>query len=653
MREGVTKFQFSLGQSPTIPTREQTRQRVLASIARCEANYGLDRSSITCRDNIMTSYELAGISAREERFLRIATPALDWLHQQTGALGYCSLLTDRDGLALDLRFVERFNKEFHNKGLRVGARWSEKEQGTSGVGTAIADQLPTVIAQKDHFFICNQQINCFAVPVFGKNNQIVGTFNTTGLAEQPDRGGFSVACNLTLMAAIRVEQSLFYETHAVDWVVRLVNQSEVWGSEKAVLIAFDETGRVLDMSRQLGAQLPPDVLLNGLNIEDVIDVSFEKLCSYAFSNPGSPLVIRNQGNFSILSAHIKAPRTKKQALRKESTRVKLNELETQDTKMSENYARLKRLANKKIPILLLGETGAGKEQTARSIHRYSNRADKPFVAINCAAIPESLIESELFGYKAGAFTGANTTGSLGKIAQANGGTLFLDEIGDMPLPLQTRLLRVLSEGELLALGATTPELVDLAIICATHRDLPTMVKEKLFREDLFYRLNAATFIIPPLREREDIFDIIASVFSEEKSSHRVSKKLSDEVEKILCEYSWPGNFRELRNILRYAIAVCDGDEIKVDHLPDSFSNSILKPQPTVSKIDVTKIPTLTESSDGNKYDELVNSLRAANWSATIASKNLGISRATLYRRMKKLGIVTPNTLDSVAFSLPD
>lgn len=687
MREDTIRLNFSLSQLPIRPTRDQTRQRILASIERCETNYGLDRSSAIPGENILTSYELVGIKAREEGLLRIATPAVDWLHQQIGALGYCSLVTDRDGVALDLRVTDRLYREFNNKGLRTGACWSEKTQGTSGVGTAIADKLPTEVAKKDHFFACNQKINCFAAPILGTKNEILGTFNITSLAEQLNDAWFSIACNLSLLAAARVEQSLFYESHASDWIIRLVNQPETWGSDQAVLIAFDESGRILGMSRSLSSQLPSNAITSSLNIEDILDVSFDQLRRYAFANPGTPLVVRDRDCFRVLSAHIKAPRTKDKVLRKEPLHfAKLAEFTTSDTKMSENVARLKCLANKKIPILLLGETGAGKEQTARSIHQYSNRASKPFVAINCAAIPESLIESELFGYKGGAFTGANASGCAGKIAQANGGTLFLDEIGDMPLALQTRLLRVLSEGELLALGATTPDLVDLSVICATHRDLPSMVKEKSFREDLFYRLNAATFKIPPLREREDISDIIAHVFSEEQSAISVCKTLSYEVNKKLCEHSWPGNFRELRNILRYALAVCDGEEIAVKHLPESFGYSISKAiisEPVISKqkIDTTVsfVPksdttaSQTEESDTTALpkprcdqimfsaesrikkgrDELLNSLRIANWSATAASMSLGISRATLYRRMKKFGIVTPNMLDSAAFSLPE
>lgn len=652
MHEGVARIQFSLGKSPILPTEEQNRQRIRSSIERCETKYGLDRRSTLLHGNVLTSCELSRARDREASFLRIASPALGWLHQQIGALGFCSLLTDREGVALDLRVAERFGREFHDKGLKVGACWSEKVQGTSGVGTAIADKLPTVVSRKDHFFSRNQDINCFAVPIFGRDNEILGILNATGLAENSDRGGFSVAYNLSQLAVTQVEQSLFYETHLSDWVVRLATQPELWAADQAILIACDESGRVLGVSRNLASQIPSNLLARDLNVEDIIDVSFDRLRNYAFANPGTPLTIRSQDNISSLRAEIKAPRTKAKALRTDSSRpAKLAEFESPDPKMSENHARLKRLANKKIPILLLGETGAGKEQTARSLHRYSLRADKPFVAINCAAIPESLIESELFGYKEGAFTGANAKGSIGKIAQANGGTLFLDEIGDMPLALQTRLLRVLSEGELLALGAITPESVDLAVICATHRDLPMMVKEGLFREDLFYRLNAATFRIPPLRERKDIANIIGVVFSEEKQDFPMCKTLSCDVENTLCGYSWPGNFRELRNTLRYALAVCDSDEVTLDHLPESFSTPILKAVSLEPKTDSTAI--FIENKNEKQRDELVNSLRVANWSATTACLSLGISRATLYRRMKKFGVVTPNILDSAAFSLSE
>ncbi|MBN3775882.1 sigma-54-dependent Fis family transcriptional regulator, partial [Burkholderia sp. Se-20378] len=226
-----------------------------------------------------------------------------------------------------------------------------------------------------------------------------------------------------------------------------------------------------------------------------------------------------------------------------------------------------RVASKRLPILVLGETGAGKEVFARAIHDAGARRTRPFVAVNCGALPEALIESELFGYAAGAFTGARKNGARGKIALADGGTLFLDEIGDMPLALQTRLLRVLADGEVVPLGSDTPVRVDLDVICATHRDLARMVADGTFREDLYYRLSGATFELPPLRERADVRDVIAAVFAEEAQATGHVLTLDATLAEQLAAYPWPGNVRQLRNVLRYACAVCDAARVTRQDLP--------------------------------------------------------------------------------------
>ncbi|NIF46116.1 sigma-54-dependent Fis family transcriptional regulator, partial [Burkholderia sp. Tr-862] len=242
-------------------------------------------------------------------------------------------------------------------------------------------------------------------------------------------------------------------------------------------------------------------------------------------------------------------------------------LHSSDTRVAQQAELALRVASKRLPILVLGETGAGKEVFARAIHDAGARRARPFVAVNCGALPEALIESELFGYAAGAFTGARKHGARGKIALADGGTLFLDEIGDMPLTLQTRLLRVLADGEVVPLGSDTPVRVDLDVICATHRDLARMVADGTFREDLYYRLSGATFELPPLRERADVCDVIATVFAEEAQATGHVLTLDPTLAAQLAAYPWPGNVRQLRNVLRYACAVCDAARVTRRDLP--------------------------------------------------------------------------------------
>ena len=311
-------------------------------------------------------------------------------------------------------------------------------------------------------------------------------------------------------------------------------------------------------------------------------------------------------------------------------------LRSTDAHVAENARIAQRVAGKRLSILLPGGTGAGKEVFARAIHDAGLRHNRPFVAVNCGALPESLIESELFGYAPGAFTGARRHGARGKIALADGGTLFLDEIGDMPLALQTRLLRVLAEGEVQPLGSETPVRVDLEVIGATHRDLAQMAAQGAFREDLYYRLCGAVLTLPPLRERRDIGALIETVFAEEAQAACRPLTLDGALLKRLTAYAWPGNLRQLRNALRYACAVCDTALVDAQHLPADLATQL-------SARAGTPLPTTSAQLDpADERERIVAALHAHRWRPDATAEALGTSRATLYRRIAKLGIVAPH-----------
>lgn len=284
-------------------------------------------------------------------------------------------------------------------------------------------------------------------------------------------------------------------------------------------------------------------------------------------------------------------------------------------------------------MLIQGETGAGKEVFARQLHQASARRDKPFVALNCAAIPESLIESELFGYVGGAFTGAAAKGMRGLLQQADGGTLFLDEIGDMPLGLQTRLLRVLAEGEVAPLGAARRQAVDIQVICATHRDLAALVAAGGFREDLYFRLGGARFELPPLRERSDRLALIRRILDEETAHCGVRIELGEAALECLLGYRWPGNVRQLRHVLRYACALCGGATLQLADLPAELRGERRTPA------------SACESGGGPERDALLDALVRHRWKPMAAARELGISRATLYRRVRRHGIRMPGQAD--------
>jgi transcriptional regulator of acetoin/glycerol metabolism len=316
--------------------------------------------------------------------------------------------------------------------------------------------------------------------------------------------------------------------------------------------------------------------------------------------------------------------------------AELKALTQGDAQLEKQIARAARLANSPISILITGETGSGKEYFAKALHQSSERRDGPFIAVNCAAIPDTLIESELFGYAPGSFSGAATKGRKGLIQEADGGTLFLDEIGDMPKAMQTRLLRVLSEKEVVPVGAQRPVPVNVRVIAATHCHLESRVREGLFRDDLFYRLNGAHFTLPPVRERKDLSWLIDRAIAKqtEKTPHQPPLVIDAEAKSLLMRHRWPGNLRELTNVIDFSVAVCTNRLITVGDLPEYLVNPDLNdPESPLVARDLSR--------HGKQARELLAELESCQWNVTAAAQNLGISRMTLYRRMKQHGITPP------------
>ena len=319
----------------------------------------------------------------------------------------------------------------------------------------------------------------------------------------------------------------------------------------------------------------------------------------------------------------------------------LEDLAGEDPQMLRNARSAYRIADSNVSVLIQGPTGSGKEAFAHAMHMASGRAGRPFVAVNCAAIPETLIESELFGYKAGAFTGARKDGMRGKILQSSGGTLFLDEIGDMPLMLQTRLLRVLEEQEIVPLGSENPIKVDLHVLAASHRNLREMIARGTFRDDLYYRLNGITLELPALRERADKERVIHHALAAETRNGRPAAIERDALHRLLA-YPWPGNIRELRNVIRTALAICDGGVIRRIDLPREIREAeTIPPAPPPAELRTDIATKGLGSANPLQVAEraaLLSVIQDCHGNMTRVAMQLGMSRNTLYRRIKRHAI---------------
>jgi transcriptional regulator of acetoin/glycerol metabolism len=320
----------------------------------------------------------------------------------------------------------------------------------------------------------------------------------------------------------------------------------------------------------------------------------------------------------------------------------LEDLAGEDPQMLRNTRSAYRIADSNVSVLIQGPTGSGKEAFAHAMHLVSRRAARPFVAVNCAAIPETLIESELFGYKAGAFTGARKDGMRGKILQSSGGTLFLDEIGDMPLMLQTRLLRVLEEQEIVPLGSENAIKVNLHVLAASHRNLREMIARGTFRDDLYYRLNGITLELPALRDRADRERVIHNALAAETGNGRPAAIERDALQRLLA-YPWPGNIRELRNVIRTALAISEGGVVRRIDLPREIreAEAFQSGAPTVQDVRAGYAEGAAQSANPLQVAEraaLLSVIEDCHGNMTRVAMQLGMSRNTLYRRIKRHGI---------------
>jgi len=574
-----------------------------------------------------------------------ATPVMETLREQIVNTQSMIVLTDAQGLILHSTGDDDFLARAEKVALRAGANWAEERQGTNAIGTAIAERCPTVVHGAQHYLAANRFLTCSSVPILDPYGDLIGVLDVTGDHRSYHRHTMALA----RMSVQMIENHLFSSTFQGMLQIAFHSRPEFLGTLMEGIMAFTCDGRFLSANRSAQFQfgLPLSSLrahtlssLFGLTSAQLIDRSHASRAPHLplDLNNGTRVCARvrlNRAPLAEMAATHVAARPAPRASTALDASSKLASLDTGDTRVSAVIGKVRKVIGKDIPILITGETGTGKELLAQAIHSDSPRRAGPFVAVNCASIPENLIESELFGYEEGAFTGARRKGAAGKLLQANGGTLFLDEIGDMPYPLQVRLLRVLQERVVDPLGSSKSIPVDVAIICATHRNLREMIEQNRFREDLYYRLNGLVVKLPPLRERTDLATVITKMLHAVSADEACAMPLSidDEVMALFERYAWPGNFRQLCNLLRTAAAMVDDDGcIRREHLPEDFFEETRVGAQGPSE---ACVPSALASG---RLQEVTASVIAAalarhRGNVSAAARALGVSRNTIYRKM--------------------
>ena len=615
---------------------------ILDSWARCVHQHGLDPTRLQ-EAVILPHQRVREHQERLDEFLRIARHGLEAMYQQVAGMGYCVLLTDARGVTVDFIGDLQLDATLRRAGLYLGSDWSEHHAGTCGVGTAIATGQALTVHQGDHFDATHIPLTCTAAPVYDPLGRLNAILDISALTSPQAKSSQHLALQLVKVYAQRVENANFLRCYRNDWVLKLHPSPEFIEISPDHLLALDDAGRIVGHNR--AAQL----MLEGEHGSTVLGLPFEQLFNARLADmgrflramPGEQRAVTLTRSGRVLFLHAVPPPSRwpgpgevaAHSAAGPAVPPALARLSGGDPLLDRQIQRAARLVDTPVSVLITGETGSGKEYFAKALHEAGQRRGKPFVAVNCAAIPETLIESELFGHLPGSFSGALLKGKTGLIQEADGGTLFLDEIGDMPLPLQARLLRVLAEREVLPIGATRALKVDVRVIAATHADLTALVRQGHFRDDLYYRLAGAHLVLPPLRQRRDLPWLVHKLLRE--AGRQV--KLGADAEPWLRAHDWPGNLRELKNVIDYASAmVGDGGVISVADLPDTLLNALNTRQAALSappSPDATALPAQAQL--------LLQYLRAARWNISAVAHQLGVARMTVYRRMKRWGIREP------------
>ncbi|MGD0503975.1 MAG: sigma-54-dependent Fis family transcriptional regulator [Steroidobacteraceae bacterium] len=622
---------------------------------RCLNEFKLDPAR-DYQPTVLDRSRVQDLQAEHQDLVEIARAEMDSLYEQIAGSGYALLLADTDGVILCEKVDPTLKGLFTHAGLIVGAEWSEQREGTNGIGTCAKEARPITIHQADHFRSRHVGLSCSAAPIRDSNGRVVAVLDASSVNDPGSRESKMHTVALVATSARLIEKCLFLRRHRADAMLRfhfrpefvdLLHDGAIAVAADGTIVASDATGLKL-----LGAADRSELV--GRSITEVFDASYEELVAALMLGRRTMRELRdNQFGRRYYASLVepeaqtsRAPSAGAQAARTVvrvapgvgAAAMSLADLAGDDPQMLRNLRNARRIADSNVSVLIAGPTGSGKEAFARALHFASKRAAHAFVAINCAAIPETLIESELFGYAPGAFTGARREGMRGRIVQSSGGTLFLDEIGDMPLLLQTRLLRVLEDEEVTPLGSEASIKVNLRVLCASHRNLLELLERGEFREDLYYRLNGITMELPPLAARRDKEAIVRGCIARESAGMGAASIEKGALEKLLA-YDWPGNIRELRNSIRTALALCSGRVIRLGDLPQAIRQGRCARRGQEGAPARGGGVAVQCSLEHAEREVLLGMIAQHRWNMSQVAAQLGISRNTLYRKIKRHGIV--------------
>ncbi|AOT73240.1 sigma-54-dependent Fis family transcriptional regulator [Geosporobacter ferrireducens] len=606
---------------------------------------GIERSQIFS-SNIIVGDFLQKKLEENRNLILTAEPFMNQLYNFVKGSNFFAILTDGTGCILSVIGDEGILSEAFALEMIPGASMDEAHIGTNAMGTAIAEGIPVQVSGKEHYIQAYHRWTCSASPIRNPKGEIIGTLDLTGYSDLVH----SHTLGMVVAAANAIERMLEVKSYNDELAIAKNHIETIIDSIPAGILTSDLDGKIKAINKSVTDIFGYDEKeMQQMKIWDLFEgwthVKDHLIGKHTFIDEDVYVNARKNKLQLNLSAYpiwdgegtvreiIYVFKEVKKA-RKLTTRIigrqaiyTFDKIIGKNDRFIQTIEYAKKIADSKSTILIMGESGTGKEVFAQSIHNYSSRKEESFIAVNCGAIPRNLIESELFGYEEGAFTGARKGGNAGKFEMADGGTIFLDEIGEMPIDMQTNLLRVIEESTVIRVGGSKQIPVNVRIIAATNKDLRQEVEKGNFRKDLYYRLHVLPIYLSPLRERKDDIPLLIEYFMNTLSK-RLNKRpveISTAHMESFIHYHWPGNIRELENLIELII--------NTEYIPlDIATGNDQK------KIPIAPVQENTMTLDQVEHHYILKTLKKFGGNITLSAESLGIGRNTLYRKIEKYNI---------------
>ena len=607
---------------------------------RCRA-FGVDREH--GKGKRVSEPEMDEIFKKNEGLMSVAIPLMKRMYQVVKGSGFSVMLTDGNGYVLETIGDEEIMKKAEELNFLKGAIWTEEAVGTNAIGTAIHIDQPLQTIGTQHYCKTQHSWTCSAAPIHDEKGNVIGCIDMSG--ESGKAHIHTLGMVITAAYSIESQMEIIRSNTLINATFSSINDGMIILDENMKISRLNEQAcEILGYSAQELTKKDMNLITKDRELKSeisAIDEYYQNLDYAIYTRDGKMIKciikavpVKSSGKSMGTVITFKPSSQINKIVNKVAgykAVYRFRDIVTNDRKMKETISYARKIADTDCSVMITGESGTGKELFAQAIHNHSYRAEEPFLAINCALIPGELIESELFGYEKGAFTGADKSGRPGKFEIADGGTVFLDEIGEMPLEMQSKLLRFLDNKKINRIGASYEKTVDVRIIAATNRDLLEEISKNNFRLDLYYRLSVMNIEIIKLDDRKEDIELLARHFTEKlNEAHDKKKTLSSWYIDSLKSRSWKGNVRELQNVVFRDYYLCESNELTV-----SSDESIIKAgEPEKQQSSTREIIDIEQVEAEN----IITVLSRCDWDVQRAAEIFGMSRATLYRKMKKYEI---------------